>query len=113
METICNKDGKWEQYAPYESVDFMTKEDYKAFEKMLEDRNKFQWRSTRDELPLGQIVLAQVAVHPMPNVTLENGFCLAQYFDEEGWTLDEWPEWKNPDVVAWMPLPEPYKVEKE
>lgn len=31
---------------------------------------------------------------------------LAGYFGEEGWLVNEYPEWERPVVTHWMPLPE-------
>ena len=28
--------------------------------------------------------------------------------DREGWVIDGYEEWDNPNVTAWMPLPDPY-----
>lgn len=31
---------------------------------------------------------------------------IAEYYYEDGWYFDAYPEWKNPQVTYWMPLPE-------
>lgn len=30
----------------------------------------------------------------------------AYYGAEDGWVLETWPEWEEPGVTAWMPLPD-------
>lgn len=43
------------------------------------------------------------------NITFENAIELAFYDKDEGWILGAEPDWLDPNVTAWMPLPEPYK----
>ena len=60
-------------------------------------------------LPLGEeCVLVQVN-GTYKNVTYENAILTGAYFEDEGWIVDEEPEWEDPEVAAWMPLPEPYQ----
>ena len=33
------------------------------------------------------------------------------YDDDSGWFLEAWPDWDQPTVTHWMPLPEPPKEE--
>ena len=60
------------------------------------------------------LVLIQVNGKPKENITLYNALELACYIAEgnEGWILEEYPEWENPDVIAWHPLPDRYQPEK-
>ena len=30
----------------------------------------------------------------------------AYYGAEDGWELETWPEWENPGVTEWMPIPD-------
>ena len=32
---------------------------------------------------------------------------LAEFSKDEGWILEMWPEWEDPFVTYWMPLPKP------
>ena len=43
------------------------------------------------------------------NITFENAIELAFYDKDEGWILGAEPDWLDPNVTAWMPLPKPYK----
>lgn len=58
------------------------------------------------------LVLIQVSGKPIENITLDNAMELAAYITDEGWILEEYPEWETPEVIAWQPLPEPYKTNK-
>ena len=50
-----------------------------------------------------------VSGKPKRNITLDNAYELASFSVDEGWILEEWPEWEDPDVKYWIPLPEPPK----
>ena len=75
---------------------------------------KSDWIPYSERLPEDgeEMVLIQVSGKPTENIQFEDAFEFAYYEKEEGWILEYYPEWKNPEVVAWMPLPEPYKVEE-
>ena len=55
----------------------------------------------------GETVLAVVSGKPHENITLCHVLMTAGYFPEEGWVVNEYPEWENPTITHWMPLPEP------
>ena len=47
------------------------------------------------------------------NITFVNALEIAKYVNIEGWIIEGYLDWLDPDVTAWMPLPEPYKESKE
>lgn len=55
----------------------------------------------------GETVLAIVSGKPHKNITLCHALMTAGYFPGEGWVVNEYPEWENPTITHWMPLPEP------
>lgn len=67
------------------------------------------WISVEDALPATdeKLVLVIVNGKPRGNITLTAAQCLATYYPEEGWVIEEYPEWENPGVTHWMQLPEP------
>lgn len=73
------------------------------------DRSK--WISVKERLPDdekdGETVLAVVSGKPHENITLYHALMTAGYFPGEGWVVNEYPEWENPTITHWMPLPEP------
>lgn len=73
------------------------------------------WIPVEERLPedCEEIVLVQVSGKPADNILFDNAFELALYEKEEGWMLDNYPEWKNPDVIAWQSLPKPYRQPKK
>ena len=46
------------------------------------------------------------------HITFENALEIAEYDSEDGWIIEGYLDWTNPDVTAWQPLPEPYKEER-
>ena len=72
------------------------------------------WIPVEERLPedCEEIVLVQVSGKPAKNILFDNAFEFASYEKEEGWILDNYPEWENPDVIAWAALSEPYKPEE-
>ena len=68
------------------------------------------WIPVEERRPEDDVmVLIQVSGKPKKNITLDNAFELGCYIAGNGWILEEYPEWKNPQVIAWQPLPEPYR----
>lgn len=66
-----------------------------------------EWISVKDRLPsTDETVLAIVYGRPRKNIQLVAA-CQLGAWTEEGWILDEYPEWETPSVTHWMPLPEP------
>lgn len=69
-----------------------------------------EWISVEDRLPEDDgDVLAIVSGYPTPNITLEDVLVVAAFCEGEGWYIEEYPDWDNPIITYWMPLPEPPK----
>jgi hypothetical protein len=67
------------------------------------------WNSVKDRPPEDpeEPVVALVSGSPCENVTLELAPVIATYNGEDGiWFIKEWPDWKEPNVHRWMPIPE-------
>ena len=47
------------------------------------------------------------------NTTFIDALEIAEYDSDEGWIIEGYLDWINPDVTAWMPLPEPYKESEQ
>ena len=45
-------------------------------------------------------------------LTFSEAIQLASYCKDDGWFIEGYPEWENPNVSAWRPLPEPYRPER-
>ena len=68
-----------------------------------------KWIPVSERLPEEDQCILVTVNGRYKNVTFDNAIQLACYYEEEGWVIEEWPEWENPNVIAWMELPEPYK----
>lgn len=77
----------------------------------MDEAENDDWISAEERLPedCEEIVLVQVSGKMAENIWFDNAFELATYVNGEGWILENYPEWENPKVIAWQPLPEPYK----
>ena len=79
----------------------------------MQKTTKPGWISVKERLPDdekdGETVLAIVSGKPHKNITLCHALMTAGYFPGEGWVVNEYPEWENPTITHWMPLPEPPK----
>lgn len=72
-----------------------------------------KWISVKDKLPgTDRFVLVQISGRPDARTILEEAIMIASYLPKEGWMLGEYPIWENPNPVAWMELPKPYKEKK-
>ena len=71
------------------------------------------WIPVSDRLPEeGYGVLATVnGKHN--NTTFIDALEIAEYDGDFGWIVEGYPQWTDPDVTAWMSLPEPYKGGKD
>ncbi len=59
------------------------------------------------------MVLAIVSGKPSPNVTLHGAYVLANYYEDCGWVIEEYPSWEHAEVSHWMPLPEAPEEDNE
>lgn len=81
-------------------------------EHLLRDATEMIWCDARYEVPVDEdkCVLALVSGR-YKNIEFHCACEIATYSEEEGWILENWPEWVNPGVTHWMPLPEPPSTE--
>ena len=43
------------------------------------------------------------------NITFVDALEIAEYDGDFGWIVEGYPQWTDPDVTAWQPLPEPFE----
>lgn len=65
------------------------------------------WISVDDRLPETEdFVIAIVSGKPKSNITLVDAPEVASYWrDTDEWFIDAYPEWDDPKVTYWMPIP--------
>lgn len=65
------------------------------------------WISVEERLPDDSAAVLVVASgRPKKHIALDHAIMTATHYDRDGWVLDEFPEFENPEVTHWMPLPE-------
>lgn len=70
------------------------------------------WIPTKDRLPERTTnALVQIS-GKYGGILFEDAFELAVYVHPDGWTLENFPDWTNPHVIAWQALPVRYKPQK-
>lgn len=115
MEKIAHKWEQAQEADPWEDADFYEKVAglYRiaaaaCWEKLERLEAGDGWaRPEKGELPPeGKTVLALVSGSPTENITLHASYQTAFYIPEEGWAIDEWPEWETPEVICWQNCPE-------
>ena len=47
------------------------------------------------------------------NITFVDALEIAEYGNTEGWIVEGYLDWLDPNVIAWQPLPEPYKESEQ
>lgn len=66
-----------------------------------------EWVNVEERLPEeGESVLCIVNGKPRKNITLCEAYQLGVWCKEDGWLIDEYPEWRDVEVLWWMPLPD-------
>lgn len=77
------------------------------------ERAKYHWILPEMELPeSGDSVLVTVSGH-FGGMIFQDALELAVYDPVVGWFVDGYPEWEEPEVKAWMHLPEAYGSDVE
>lgn len=72
-----------------------------------------RWIQTSEKMPgEDQRVLAIVSGR-YRNITLTDSVEMASWSEEEGWILDTYPNWEDPQVRCWQPAPECDDVQEE
>ena len=73
----------------------------------LEELTASPWISVNERLPEDeQGVLVIVSGRPREHLALDNAHELATFYAGEGWLFEAYPDWDDPQVTYWMPLPE-------
>ena len=92
----------------------------KDFEKWIDMQPKLNaWIPVSERLPEYDEFVLVTANGKHNNITFEHAIELAVYAKDkvyakdEGWILEAYPDWLEPNVTAWMPLPEPYKEQND
>lgn len=69
-----------------------------------------RWIPVAERLPEKEEFVLVVVNGRWHNIKFVNAAQIAMY-DEDGWWIEAYPEWKNPKVSHWMSLPSAPEVE--
>lgn len=72
----------------------------------VEALKRSRWIPCSERLPGLPIDVLAVVSGTVGNIRLVNSLEIGSFHVEEGWILEMWPEWENPTVTHWQPLPE-------
>lgn len=65
-----------------------------------------RWIPVTERLPEPYVDVLLIVNGKVNNITLNNAQEIGSFDKSEGWILGMWPEWEDPKVTHWMPLPE-------
>ena len=71
-----------------------------------------EWIPVTDRLPEDDELVLVTVNDKHNNLTFENALMTGCYCCAEGWILEGYIDWVDPNVTAWMPLPEPMRSEE-
>lgn len=71
------------------------------------------WIPVEERLPEGDDFVLVTVTGIYNALTFSSAIQLASYCKDDGWFIEGYPDWENPNVSAWRPLPEPYRPDRE
>ena len=84
-----------------------------VFEIIEEQPQVGGWIPVTERLPEDEYGVLATVNGKHNNTTFIDALEIAEYDSDEGWIIEGYLDWINPDVTAWMPLPEPYKESEQ
>ena len=78
-----------------------------AIEALQEPERK--WIPVTEKLPEDGCGVLVTVNGKHNNIIFVNALEIAEYRNTEGWIIEGYLDWLDPNVIAWQPLPEPYK----
>ena len=86
----------------YESIDPVNE----ACRMGMEALERTRWIPCGERLPESNLEVLVIVSGKVENITLVNSVEIGDFDRDEGWILEMWPGWEDPNVTHWMPLPE-------
>lgn len=71
-----------------------------------------KWIPVEERLPEEDVIVLVTVSGFYSHFTFSNTIELGNLCSDGSWFIEGYPDWDNPEVTAWMPLPEPYQEEK-
>ena len=80
-----------------------------AIEALQEKERK--WIPVTERLPENGCGVLVTVNGKHDNITFVNALEIAEYRNTEGWIIEGYLDWLNPNIIAWQPLPKCWKGE--
>lgn len=87
-------------------------EAYKECQEIIRKYMNDGWIPVEERLPEDDVFVLVTVTGIYNALTFSSAIQLASYCKNDGWFIEGYPDWENPNVSAWRPLPEPYHAER-
>lgn len=105
------KDALIERLAAYEDTGLTPQEIYNLKAGTILKAIGEKWIPVKERLPKEDDFVLVTVNGIYNHITFADAIELGELCSDGTWFIDGYPDWNNPNVVAWMPLPEPYRKE--
>ena len=75
--------------------------------------SEHRWIPVEERLPEEDTIVLLTVSGLYSCITFSDAIELGNLCSDGEWFIEGYPDWDDPNVTAWMPLPEPYQGEKE
>ena len=101
---ICGEPLEWVEYKQVRFVE--------ANKTIGKDINVLpKWIPVEERLPEDDVIVLVTVSGFCGYITFSNAIELGNLCSDGSWFIEGYPDWDDPNVTAWMPLPEPYRKE--
>lgn len=75
-------------------------------------KEQHRWIPVEERLPEEDTIVLLTVSGLYSCITFSDAIELGNLCSDGEWFIEGYPDWDDPNVTAWMPLPEPYQWEK-
>ena len=83
----------------------------KMLKELNEEQRKHRWIPVEERLPEEDTIVLLTVSGLYSCITFSDAIELGNLCSDGEWFIEGYPDWDDPNVTAWMPLPEPYRKE--
>lgn len=107
------KDELIERLAAYEDTDLTPQEIYSLKAGTILKALRTEWIPVEERLPEEDVIVLVTVSGLYSCITFSDAIELGNLCSDGEWFIEGYPDWDDPNVTAWMPLPEPYRKEEK